>query len=277
MEGSYLLSYRLAMETSSDILDCLENKFGQPSRLCQNARLGHVTASASSPSRFQIHFTNQSSILARHIQFVKVKSTRYHPQTVYIQSHTMAFFPRFTNDLTPLFQLLDDYDHHRSSRPKPRKVAPSFSPKIDIWEDDAYHLAAELPGVEPHNIQIEFSDPYTLIIKGNTGHNSSDEARDPVTKFYHKPTVEDENEANDTTTPEPSSDKSSVQQLVKHKNAEPASKYWVSERSTGEFHRAFTFPARVHQDAVKANLKNGVLSLLIPKEPEPKVKKIRIE
>ena len=42
-------------------------------------------------------------------------------------------------------------------------------------------------------------------------------------------------------------------------------KYWVSERSVGEFHRSFSFPGRVDQDGVKASLKNGVLSIVVPK------------
>lgn len=35
----------------------------------------------------------------------------------------------------------------------------------------------------------------------------------------------------------------------------PAYRYWVSERSVGEFHRSFAFPARVDREGVEANLK----------------------
>ncbi|OOF96924.1 hypothetical protein ASPCADRAFT_404234 [Aspergillus carbonarius ITEM 5010] len=193
----------------------------------------------------------------------------------------MAFFPRFTGDFAPLFQLLDDYDVHRSSRPKNRKVTPirSFTPKFDVYEaDDVYHLDGELPGVEPSNIEIEFADPHTLIIKGRVEKNDvpfpRTTAPTSATKL-HQPTVEDEDEI-EGKEPAGSSDNRSAP-WVAQKQPEPTCKYWISERQTGEFHRMFTFPTRVHQDAVKANLTNGILSLLVPKEPAPQVKKIRLE
>jgi len=42
-------------------------------------------------------------------------------------------------------------------------------------------------------------------------------------------------------------------------------KFWVSERSVGEFARSFHFPTKVDQDAVKASMKNGILSITVPK------------
>ncbi|PYI09042.1 heat shock Hsp30-like protein [Aspergillus sclerotiicarbonarius CBS 121057] len=193
----------------------------------------------------------------------------------------MAFFPRFTGDFAPLFQLLDDYDVHRSSRPKNKKVTPvrSFTPKFDVYEvNDVYHLDGELSGVEPSNIEIEFADPHTLIIQGRVEKNNvptpQTTAQTLATKS-HQPTVEDEDEVEDKISTG-SPDKRSAQ-LVAQKQPEPTCKYWVSERQTGEFYRMFTFPTRVYQDAVKANLTNGILSLRVPKEPAPQVKKIRLE
>ncbi|OJK00577.1 hypothetical protein ASPACDRAFT_52249 [Aspergillus aculeatus ATCC 16872] len=194
----------------------------------------------------------------------------------------MAYFPHFTNDISPLFRLLDDYDCHRSSRAKITPTKKPISLKSDVFEThDAFHLSAEVPGVESNDIQVEFLDPNTLVIKGHVRrHNGQtfEEGQDqtPVAKSHHQPTVEDESEADDATTSR-SLKNSSKQQLVTPKKTESTCKYWVSERLTGEFHRIFTFPARVQQDSVKANLRNGILSLSIPKEPAPKVKKIRIE
>ena len=54
-------------------------------------------------------------------------------------------------------------------------------------------------------------------------------------------------------------------------------KYWVSERSVGEFHRAFSFPSRVDQDSVTAGLKNGILSVVVPKAPSYQAKRINID
>jgi len=62
------------------------------------------------------------------------------------------------------------------------------------------------------------------------------------------------------------------------KQDEPSvAKYWVNERSVGEFHHSFAFPAHVDQDAVKASLKNGILNIVVPKETAPQSRKINIE
>ncbi|KAJ5390144.1 HSP20-like chaperone [Penicillium cataractarum] len=44
--------------------------------------------------------------------------------------------------------------------------------------------------------------------------------------------------------------------------------WWVSERSVGDFRRTFNFPATIDQDHTQAHLKNGVLSLEVPKIAE---------
>lgn len=54
-------------------------------------------------------------------------------------------------------------------------------------------------------------------------------------------------------------------------------RYWVSERSVGEFSRTFNFPTRVDQENVKASLKNGVLSVSVPKASAPTTRRIEIQ
>ncbi|KAL3455045.1 HSP20-like chaperone [Aspergillus heterothallicus] len=44
--------------------------------------------------------------------------------------------------------------------------------------------------------------------------------------------------------------------------------WWCAERSTGDFRRSFSFPRPVDRDHVEATLKNGVLSINIPKAEE---------
>lgn len=48
------------------------------------------------------------------------------------------------------------------------------------------------------------------------------------------------------------------------------------ERSAFKFSRALTLPCRVDSDKVKANLKNGILELTLPKTEEAQSKKIHI-
>jgi len=86
-----------------------------------------------------------------------------------------------------------------------------------------------------------------------------------------QPTVEEE-----STEGEQQVAKQDGQQVVKNEEA-PKSRYWVSERSVGEFYRSFSFPQRIDQEAVKASLNNGILSIVIPKGKAPQPKKINIE
>ncbi|KAF2090654.1 HSP20-like chaperone [Saccharata proteae CBS 121410] len=199
-------------------------------------------------------------------------------------------FPRF-QEFSPLFRLLDDYDRaSRQSGGIPNGLPSSlrtFQPKFDVKEvKDAYELHGELPGIEQKNIEIEWTDGNTLTISGRTEHRSEKGERPAgfVTEGgeqnggaqsqheYQKPSVEDEAEA-----------KGKGTQVAKTGGSKEVSrpseeaKYWVSERSVGEFHRSFSFPTRVDQDNVRASLKDGILSIVVPKAQAPKARKIAIE
>lgn len=153
-----------------------------------------------------------------------------------------------TGDFAPLFRLLDDYDNHRSGRQS--TALRSFAPRFDVRESsDAYHLDGELPGIAQKDISIEFTDPQTLVVKGRTE------------REYTEPQPEAEAEQ------EGESKSSKAKQH----------RFWATERSVGEFQRTFAFPTRVDQDAVKASLKNGILSVLVPKATTAATKKITIE
>ncbi|KAE8144354.1 HSP20-like chaperone [Aspergillus avenaceus] len=199
----------------------------------------------------------------------------------------MAFLPQLPGNYAPLFHLLDDYDIHRSCRPKQKAAdVRVFTPRFDVYEKkQSYYLHGELPGVNQNQIEIAFTDPHTLVIKGygerdydNNTYNRNEQTATPTDASPNKclqPTVEDDNEENDTL-----SVNSRVEPSKKAATQEPSNsrfKYWATERSVGEFHRTFNFPMRVDQEAVKASLKNGVLSVIAPKEPAPTLKKIRVE
>ncbi|MCJ1298380.1 hypothetical protein MMC08_001169 [Hypocenomyce scalaris] len=218
-----------------------------------------------------------------------------------------SFFPTFpSSDFGPLFRLLDDYDVHRSqpSRGSAKTTSSirAFQPKFDVREiKDAYELHGELPGINQEDVSIEFTDPHTLVIKGRTereytsGTPSSGAIEDessarritdggssttpPPSSSYHKATVEEEEGgANTSSTAEQSSTEVAKRTSdPETQKAAPQYKYWVSERSVGEFHRSFSFPSRVDQDAVKASLKNGILNILVPKATAPASRRIQIE
>ncbi|KAF2112406.1 HSP20-like chaperone [Lophiotrema nucula] len=189
----------------------------------------------------------------------------------------MSLFPRFTQEFAPLFRLMDEYD--RDFRRHTSQLR-SFTPKFDVKEaKDAYELHGEFPGIKQEDISIEWTDANTLTVSGRS-ETVREEGERPAGHIEdgngekldkeHQPRVEDETaEAAETQV-----SKKPEQHVAK---AEDAPKYWVSERSVGEFHRSFSFPTRVDQDAVKASLKNGILSVLVPKAKKSEPRKISIE
>ena len=53
--------------------------------------------------------------------------------------------------------------------------------------------------------------------------------------------------------------------------------FYTYERSYGSFSRTFTLPEGVDADRIKADLKEGVLSIEAPKRPEARPKKISVK
>ncbi|KAL8744779.1 MAG: hypothetical protein Q9190_003009 [Brigantiaea leucoxantha] len=184
-----------------------------------------------------------------------------------------------------------------------------FTPHFDVKEiATAYELQGELPGVAQEDIEIEFVDANTLVIKGKTeredsrshpstnvaGETSSSKAAiadsaSDSSSTYHKASVEDEyvdagaekegSVTEDAATPESTQATEAIAEpsnYVDQKPEEPGFRYWISERSVGQFQRTFSFPGKVDQEAVKASLKNGILNVVVPKAAR-KEKKIAIE
>ena len=212
-------------------------------------------------------------------------------------------FGAFSNDI---FRILDSATADLAPLSRQGRAARSFNPRFDVKEaGSAYELQGELPGFEQKDLDIEFVDERTLVIKGR--HTYSNESGHPAQEAqqntaaatedvsdtasnhsasYRKPSVEDEYvdagaesadaaegkgkaPANDNAVSRSGNQETQV--------AEPQSKYWVSERTTGEFERRFAFPGRVNQEEVRASLKNGILSIVVPKIVEKESRRIAIE
>lgn len=214
----------------------------------------------------------------------------------------MSLFPRSylspETSFTPLFRLLDDFDSYsREVAPtrqgnNARRQSPTFSPRFDVKETEAgYELHGEIPGAEKENISIEFTEPQTIVISGRTersytsgtppaglvenGGSSttmSGAITDGSNNHSHKATVEDEaaEKAKEQGTEIVKSDQQQQQQQ------RPKERFWVSERSVGEFSRTFSFPTPVDQEAVSANLKDGILSVLVPKAKKQEGRRIAV-
>lgn len=209
----------------------------------------------------------------------------------------MVFFPHavYNNNessFTPLFRLLDEFDKHSRSNGKngaSRSLAPAWQPRFDVRETaDAYELHGEIPGISKNDISIEFPDPQVLVIQGRTertytagtppaGH-LEDSSKGAITegssrRNSHQATVEDENEAKGE-----SSVTVAEKQNVEKKPQQPSdkAKYWLRERSIGEFSRTFSFPTRVNTEAVSASLADGILNITVPKVTKHESKRITI-
>jgi HSP20 family protein len=219
----------------------------------------------------------------------------------------MSLFPRSfiseaspaSSSFHPLFRLLDDFDNYRtgtvpssnnsnSASSQFYNAMKTFTPKFDVREvGEVYELHGDLPGIAQKDIEIEFTDDSTLTIKGRTERSYTsgtppsaagaiENGSGPAKQIEHKdhqPTVEDEDAGNTSSTVA----KTGNNNNDVAKSNEPKAKYWVSERSVGEFARSFTFPVRVDQDGVKASMKNGVLSLTVPKAKKSEARKIQIQ
>ncbi|KIX06913.1 uncharacterized protein Z518_04889 [Rhinocladiella mackenziei CBS 650.93] len=231
-------------------------------------------------------------------------------KTIPSNTRNMSFlFPRIVyapvrcgpvrHEAAPLFSLFDETfnELQRASR----QARKQFNPRFDLKEtEEAYSLAGELPGIDQKDLSIEFTDENTLTIKGRTerhtesgqhpqaaveGEKKSEIEKAPASETSsvksHQATVEDEEPANSSAAANENAEVAApapTPATEPAKAKEPAKdQYWISERHVGEFTRSFSFPARVNQEAVKASLKNGVLSIVVPKGPAPESRRINIE
>lgn len=209
---------------------------------------------------------------------------------------------------------LGDYEDSQSSQRKPTDATckstlrptptprqhnrsnPAFSPRFDVYETaDAYHLNGDLPGVsDKATIGIEFSDERTMSVSGRVDRirqqpvEKHDEKKDESVAMERKrslqPTVEDTDDEDDFSIVSASSTKKSEQQkqqVLKSeehpaKPAAPERKFWVSERTFGNFQRTFSFPSPVDLQKVSAKLEAGLLQIVVPKKMFGGVRKIEI-
>ncbi|PVH77014.1 HSP20-like chaperone, partial [Cadophora sp. DSE1049] len=200
-----------------------------------------------------------------------------------------------------LFQLLSELDQPQQKQQHPcvRGVhrPQTFTPRFDVTEtNEAYELYGEVPGLEQADLDIQFQDAQTLVIKGKTErrlNNNNTAATAPSQeaeqtaqadaetssqKSGYSATVEDDYDEADTPLATPATTSTTPTAAEKGKQPEstgpsnaaletggPRARYWVAERKVGEFARSFTFEQRIEQDFVTAGLKNGVLSVVVPK------------
>jgi HSP20 family protein len=215
----------------------------------------------------------------------------------------MPFFPQaYLSSESQFLNFLSELDKEASQQtqkaaPAPAQTVPqvirrcqprqareeTFTPRFDVTETPTtYELFGELPGLAQEDLNIEFVDAQTVVVKGKVvraGTTIPTPEPTPAVKAIDNsdtssekslnPTVEDEYDEADTPLATPASTTSST--TISEKPAEPKKaeapkpKFWVSERKVGSFARSFAFSQRLDHDNVQAVLKNGVLHVVIPK------------
>lgn len=68
-----------------------------------------------------------------------------------------------------------------------------------------------------------------------------------------------------------------IKATTRHEAEEEQGEYYRREMSRGEFQRTLTLPSDVDSDKVKANFKDGILELTLPKIETAKRKAIKVE
>ena len=112
-----------------------------------------------------------------------------------------------------------------------------YAPRVDVKsEDKAYTLEMDLPGRSENDVNIEL-DGKTLTVSSK-----------------------EEKKAEDT----------------KDEKSEEKPKWLIRERRNMAFKRSFTLPEDVNHDEISANFKNGVLTIVMPREEKKLPKKISI-
>ena len=197
------------------------------------------------------------------------------------QCNMSLWNPRFSHAANPgfssLFRLLDDFDRYGAQQLGSTLGSTSvttFSPKFDVAEHDKeYVLQGELPGVAPQNVEIEFTDDQTLVVRGHSERKHT-EGDIGLLEGPESSRIEDVEGSKRVARPAAAT---GAGEEGAEETATQRPKYWLSERSYGDFSRVFTFPAAVDQDRVQAKFKDGILEVTVPRAEKRGGKRIAIQ
>ncbi|KAK3326674.1 HSP20-like chaperone [Apodospora peruviana] len=230
--------------------------------------------------------TVQQSAARRSLNTLTSKQSRHrnndmslwHPRTLSGLAH-----PTSAPGFSGLFRMLDDFEKYAQSQvgafggtPTTGSGGLMITPKFDVTEHDKdYVLQGELPGVPTENVEIEFTDPQTLVIRGHAEREHT--AGDPSLARIGGAADTKKIESGGDKKKQPSAEsKKTEKKEGGDSKEESAPKYWLSERSFGEFSRVFNFPSSVDQDKVEAKFRDGILDIKVPKMERKGTRKITL-
>ena len=121
---------------------------------------------------------------------------------------------------------------------------------MDVKElpSGALVLAVDMPGVRPADVRVQVEDGNVLTISGERKRPAEDAGAEASGK----------------------------QQQQQGGDEKPGVKYLRMERRMGKFMRRFPLPESADLDSIRAEYKDGVLTVTVDKKPPPEPKKPRI-
>lgn len=141
----------------------------------------------------------------------------------------------------------------------PAGAPPSWSPRVDVRDTGAaVVIEADLPGVPRGEIAIRF-DSGTLTLEGNRGRpvNGSPSTGNPSTG-------------------EGVSDDSGAAPVVEKVVENGRARWTHRERALGRFRRSFRVPETVDVSAIRAESRDGVLTITLPKAEKALPRQIEV-
>ncbi|SCO88844.1 related to heat shock protein 30 [Fusarium oxysporum] len=194
----------------------------------------------------------------------------------------------------------------QASCPAYRVNSRPWEPRFEAHEtEDSFVLYGELPGMNKEHVTVEFPEPRKLVVSGKVERftespkaaetTTEQTAPSPViepdnedtrSRSSYQATVEDDVDDDEFEVLSHTSEKSktmsqpepeTLNEKAQEKQPEQPEQPEEPRRSgySKEFSRYFTFPTYINHDAVTADLKDGLLTIVVPKAT-PKSQRIMI-
>jgi HSP20 family molecular chaperone IbpA len=194
-------------------------------------------------------------------------------------SSTAGLYPGFPTDILRMFEDLEGTTTGSNTTSATSRRA--FSPNFDVQETEhEYILEGEVPGLSnKQNLSIEFTDDKTILIQGRIERSvkrwSDDQGRiQAIEGNEEQKNITESGEKHEDKQQQKDDRVQKKDDSQRQVNKKP--KYWVSERSVGEFSRSFSFPTSVDVEKVKASLEHGILKVVVPKLEKKAGRKIEV-
>ncbi|KAM0371292.1 hypothetical protein ACHAPK_005514 [Fusarium culmorum] len=179
--------------------------------------------------------------------------------------------------------------------PAYRVTTPPWEPRFEAHEtEDSFVLYGELPGLNKENVTVEFPEPRKLVVSGKVERFTDapkpaettteqtapapaveSDNEDTQSRSSYQATVEDDVDDEFEVLSHTSQKSETVSQPQPETPSQKGQKAAVKQPEqpeeprragyTKEFSRYFTFPTYINHEAVTAELKDGLLTIIVPK------------